>query len=52
MLAPDGSNRTVWHLNWVQTNDLLDIELFDHLTVHKFNFVYISQMFYWIFSYT
>ena len=35
-----GSNRTVWHLNWVQTHDLcsvelLEIDLFDHLTVCK-----------------
>ena len=34
------SNRTVLHLNWVQTNDfyqieLFEIELFDHLTVCK-----------------
>ena len=33
-------NRTDWHLNWVQTNDLykielLEIELFDPLTVCK-----------------
>ena len=41
MVTPDGSygsNRTVWYLNWVQTNDLckielLEIELLDHLTV-------------------
>ena len=35
-----GSNRTVWHLNCVQINhlcktELLEIELFDHLTVCK-----------------
>ena len=35
-----GSNRTAWHLNCVQTNDLhsielLEIELFDHLTECK-----------------
>ena len=34
------SNKTVWPLNWVQTNDLCLIELFviellDHLTVCK-----------------
>ena len=22
-------NRTIWHLNWVQTNDLCHIELFE-----------------------
>ena len=32
-----GPNRTVYHLNWVQTNDLLEIELFGHLTVCKFH---------------
>ena len=36
----DGSNKTVWHLKWVQTNDLflmelLEIERFDHLTECK-----------------
>ena len=35
----NGSNRTVWHLNWVQTKDMLNwivkIELFDDLTVCK-----------------
>ena len=35
-----GSNRTIWHLNWEQTNDLCqieleEIELFDHLAVGK-----------------
>ena len=35
-----GKHRTVWNLNWVQTNnldeiELLEIELFDHLTVCK-----------------
>ena len=35
-----GSNRNVWHLNWLQTNDLylieiFKIDLFDHLTVCK-----------------
>ena len=35
-----GSNRTVWHLNWVQTNnfcwtEVLEIELFDCLTACK-----------------
>ena len=35
-----GSNRTVWHLNCVQSNDVfyvlvLKIELFDHLTVYN-----------------
>ena len=44
MVAPDsliyGSNRTVWFLNYVPTNDwylieLLEIELFDLLTVYK-----------------
>ena len=42
VVAPDRilSNRTVWHLNWMQTNDfgeieLFDIEQFDHLTVCK-----------------
>ena len=33
-----GSNRTVWHLICVQTNDLielLEIELFDYLSVSK-----------------
>ena len=34
------SNGTIWHLNWEQINDsckseLLEIELFDHLTVCK-----------------
>ena len=55
VVAPDKllsfvSNRTDWHLKYVQTNDfckieLLDIELFDHLTnVNKW------QMFNWIVS--
>ena len=44
VVAPDRVlsvlNRTVWHLKWMQTNDLysikwLEIELFDHLTVDK-----------------
>ena len=43
VVIPDrinGSNRTVWQLNWVQTNnlyliELLEKELFDHLTVYK-----------------
>ena len=44
-----GSNRTVWYLNCVQTNDLckivlLEIELFDHLCVNKW------LMFNWIVS--
>ena len=35
-----GSNKTVWHLNWVQTNNLykieiFEIELFDYSTVSK-----------------
>ena len=34
------ANRTTWHLNWVQTNDLylselIEIEVFDQLTVCK-----------------
>ena len=42
METPDRalSNRTIWHLNWVKTNDLrkiklLEIEQFDHLTACK-----------------
>ena len=36
----DGSNRTIWHLNYVQTNDVCqiefhEIELFDHLNACK-----------------
>ena len=35
-----GSNRIVWHLNWVQKNELCSIELleiepFDNLTTRK-----------------
>ena len=45
-----GSNRTVWHFNWVQTNDLCEIELLEIELLDHLLFVNRWLMFNWIVS--